>query len=405
MPATFHGKRLLVIPGGLWQVPIVEMAQAQGLYVICADGTPDPPCKSRANEFHQVRLQDIDALEALAREKKIDAVITDQTDFTVPIVAQLTHRLGLRGLPPEVAERATNKARMRDAVSGSGVHQPGYRLCHTLSDIQQAVLELGLPLFYKPVDAQSSRGVGILRTEDSHELQKALDHAVTESLTGGCLVEQMLIGTECTVEGFVIDGVPTTLAMSDKKHYEDLPGVARTLTYPPGLTAPTLQKLAAANEEVVRALGIPFGITHAEFIVDAQGTPWLVEIAARGGGSRITSHIVPAVCGFHPIQALLESLLGEQPLLRRDQLQTNAAELRFLRLPPGRVVRFNNLEQLRQRTGVLELQMNFAEGTIVPSVKDDRSRHGFVVTSAKTRDEAVRIAENIERDLDVVVAP
>ena len=56
----------------------------------------------------------------------------------------------------------------------------------------------------------------------------------------------------------------------EKEHYPDLPGVARTLTYPPSFSETIRLRVARANEAAARAIGIPFGITHAEFIVDGD---------------------------------------------------------------------------------------------------------------------------------------
>src|SRR5262249_52536350 len=168
-----------------------------------------------------------------------------------------------------------------------------------------------------------------------------------------------------------------TLAMSDKEHYSDLPGVARTLTYPPDFPEAISRRLAEANEAVIRALGIPFGITHAEFMVDEKGEPWLVEIAARGGGSRITSQIVPAVSGFEPVPALIRQLMGRP--VDVDHLHGKAAQLRFLRLPlDRRVRRYQNLEELRNRPGILELMFHVPEGDAAPGVQDHRTRHGVL---------------------------
>ena len=153
----------------------------------------------------------------------------------------------------------------------------------------------------------------------------------------------------------------------------------------------------------MRAIGIPFGITHAEFLVDADGQPWLVEIAARGGGSRIPSHIVPALCGFRPTPALICTLMGESPDVHTRC--GRAAQLRFLRLPRGkRIVCFANLAKLQSIPGVLEIAFNQGPGDRIPDVEDDRSRHGYVIVSAETRDAARELGGQIEEQLVVETA-
>jgi carbamoyl-phosphate synthase large subunit len=398
----FADRRMLFLPGGAWQVPVIRLARRMGFRVTCADGTVGAPGFAAADEGIRVCLQDVAALVAIGRERAVDVVMTEQTDFAVPLVAQVAAALGLRGLPPAVAEAATNKRLMRQRVGKCGVRQPGFRECRTPAEALAAADELGLPLFHKPVDGQSSRGVGVLSSRDPASVAAALERSLAASSKKAAIFEQQLRGTECTVEGFVADGQPVTLAISDKEHYPDLPGVARTLTYPADFPAAVLRRIAEANEAAVRAVGVTTAITHAEFMVDAAGEPWLVELAARGGGSFITTHIVPAVTGFEPVPALMRALMGrpvEPQLYHRRGVQ-----LRFLRLPAGRrVQRYANLEVLRQRPGVLELLFHIPEGSVIPPVADDRGRHGLVLTHADSRREAVAIADDVERSLDIVL--
>jgi carbamoyl-phosphate synthase large subunit len=260
--------------------------------------------------------------------------------------------------------------------------------------------ELGPLVFCKPADGQSSRGVSRLDQASEAGIIQAFDRARSASQIGETICEQFIAGTETTVEGFVVNGKPTTLAISDKAHYADLPGVARTLTWPGDFPSHVAERIARANEATVRAMGIPFGITHGEFLIDEEGEPWLVEMAARGGGTRIASHIVPALCGFEPTPALISILLGEIP----DVIATRqrAAQLRFLRLQPGkRILGFPNLAELRSLPGVIEIGFNQTVGDRVPPVEDDRSRNGYVIVWADSREAAVALGERIERELIV----
>lgn len=396
----FRGSRLLFLPGGRWQVPVIRVAQQMGLVVICADGTPDAPGFLVADEAIQGPLQDVASLIRIGLERRIDAVMTEQTDFAVPLVAQVAAELGLKGLPPDVARAAMHKGSMRECAAAAGIRQPAFRVCRSVEEAIRAVAELGLPVFCKPADGQSSRGVSRINEASDSAIQEAFERAHAASQVGETIFEQFIDGTEATVEGFVVDGRPTTLAISDKEHYADLPGVARTLTWPGNFSPEIAERIARASEATVRALGIPFGITHGEFLIDAQGEPWLVEMAARGGGTRIPSHIVPAVCGFEPTPALIAILLGETPEVTMSR--QGAAQLRFLRLPPGkRILGFPNLAELQQIPGVLEIAFNQAVGERVPAVADDRSRHGYVIVSADNAAAARALGERIERELIV----
>ena len=217
----FGGRRMLFLPGGHWQVPVIRLAQHMGFEVICADGTPNAPAFAVADEAIHVPLQDIDALVAIGKSRRVDAVMTEQTDFAVPIVARVAAALGLRGLPIAVADAATNKGLMRQKAAEAGLRQPAFRVCRTVEEACRTVADIGVPLFCKPVDGQSSRGVGRLDQKDAAAVQRAFQRAASASRVGETIFEQHIDGIECTVEGFVVAGRPTTLAISDKEHYED----------------------------------------------------------------------------------------------------------------------------------------------------------------------------------------
>ena len=70
------------------------------------------------------------------------------------------------------------------------------------------------------------------------------------------------------------------------------------------------EKLRKTNQELVLAMGMPFGLTHAEYKY-MDGQYYLIEIAARGGGTKISSNIVPLMSGVDSNEALLRMALGE----------------------------------------------------------------------------------------------
>ena len=90
---------------------------------------------------------------------------------------------------------------------------------------------------------------------------------------------------------------------------------------------------------------------------------------------------------------------------RFESRAQRAVQLRFLRLPLGRrIVRFANLSELQSRPGVIEIAFNHAPGERIPDVEDDRSRHGYVIVSADTREAVRELGERIERELIVETA-
>src|SRR5205823_12738803 len=116
---------------------------------------------------------------------------------------------------------------------------------------------------------------------------------------------------------------------------------------------------------------------------------FLVEIAARGAGSRVYSHIVPYLADAPVPRLYLEYLMGTAPNFtpaRRER----AANLAFFGFSAGIVRAIDGVEAARRLPGVQEILFEFAVGDRLAPPVDDRSRPGLVVVFAGTRKEVLR---------------
>src|SRR6185436_3439342 len=207
------------------------------------------------------------------------------------------------------AEMFTNKHRMRQFLRQSGFATPDFQLCQSVDAAAQFALQIGYPAVLKPPANQSSRGV--FKVNSEIELRRCYPHALRFAPMGEVLIEKFLPGTELTVEGFKTHGRHHSLAVSRKEHYAHNPMVASALFYSPAAEDLDYESLRLQHDALVEQMGLPFGITHAEYIF-SEGCFFLVEVAARGGGTKISSDIVPAISGVRTNEMLIRMSLGER---------------------------------------------------------------------------------------------
>jgi carbamoyl-phosphate synthase large subunit len=375
-------KRLMVVGGGEWQVPIVRRAKAMGLFVINSNLYPDSPGFAHADLAFVADVTDRDKNLEFARLHRPDGIVTDQSDIAVPTVAYLCQELNLPGIGVEKAELFTNKHQMRRFLELNGYPTPSFRLCRSLEDAVTAAAGLGYPVVLKPPANQSSRGVFKVSTES--ELRDRHRETLAFAPGGAVLVEQFILGTELTVEGFKSAERHHTLAISRKKHYAHNPMVACELFYSPFDEGMDYGQLRRQHNALVEGMGLPFGITHAEYILSG-GQFFLVEIAARGGGTKISSDIVPALSDVDVNEKLVRLSLGEpsgsiEP--RRGGVQF--AMLAFLNFEPGVVEAVLGVEAARATPGVLDVGTNFRPGDRIRPPDDDRARHAYFIAVGET---------------------
>jgi len=376
-----HGRRALVLGGSRWQMELIRRIKDCGIKAIVADINPDAMGKSIADDFISIDTSDLDGIVRLSKTLHVDFVITDQTDRTVPIVAAVNERLGLPGILPDVAERFTDKHAQRVALVDTGIPMPRFRKVNTPEDAIECMKEWNCPIVIKPATLQSS--IGVFKIDNLDDVEAVFQVSMSDSKASFLLAEEFVPGVEITVESFVEDGHCHVLAVSEKEHYDYNPCVAKKLAYPPRFPDDRMDCIKHTAVLVVETLGLREGISHAEYRVK-DGVPYLVEVAARGGGTGIASIIVPHISGLDLYTALI-ARIHNIPLPQKS-FTSRSAILEFLEFQPGRVKKIHGLEQVKSSGLAKMMELQFKAGDVIALPSDDRNRLGFCICLADDRD-------------------
>ena len=395
-------KKILIVGSGRWQLHLIKAAKAAGLYVINTNLYEDSVGFRFADVGLAVDIYDLEKHVAIGREYGIDAVVTDQIDIAVPTAAYVAEELGLPGIGCVVAERFTNKARMREFCRNSGTVQPRYCCCESLVEAVDAGSTLGYPVVVKPTQNRSSRGV--FRVHSAAELAAALPQTLANSRERRFLVEEYIGGVELSVEGLKTSKTHVVLGCATKEHFGHNAMLDRRVVYPKDDRTIPYAELARIHNGLIAAAGLPFGVTHAEYKY-WQGTFYLIECAARGGGANISSHIIPLVSGIDATGALIRMALGE-PLRGVAPLpQDKAAILEFLAFAPGRVRSIRGVEKVRSMPNVVDFDLNFKEGDTLSLPADGASRAGHFIAHAHSDRALESICDEVRDSLNIEYEP
>lgn len=379
--------RVVVLGGAENQMGCIAAARRLGADVTVVDPRPDVPGRWAADSWIQLDAASTPEIVSALAGVSVDAVVSDQSDYTARASATLAAALGVKGQDLALIDACTNKYSMRRRLHSAvpdlipafrHFDDPGAALSYAL--MQEA------PQVVKPVQSQGSRGVRLLRPGAERDL---VERAFALSDDRGVLVEQAIFGREYSVDGYVSNGELLPLAISAKSQYSGNECLDERLDFLRSLYAEAEGPLVAAVRRIVAALGISFGIIHAELFAEGNDVT-LVEIALRGGGSAISSVVVPYLTSFDPAEALLRDLLslpsGSPPTYFGDR----SAILRFLPAVPLPTVDPRRDPSNKEWLSLVVTNAS-AEGT--PSSSDDRA--GFIVLGANTEAaalEAERVA-------------
>ena len=164
-------------------------------------------------------------------------------------------------------------------------------------------------------------------------------------------------------------------------------------------------QLRRTNNAIVNASGLPFGLTHAEYKFE-NGEYYLIEIAARGGGTKIASDIVPLMSGVDNYAYLISCALGcpdTAPMEPDASLIDRCAVLKFLDINSNgkTVTGIHGVDKIKNNEHVLDFCLEFSVGDQVGAAKDDRSRVGYYIAYEENRDKLRNLMAWIEDTLKV----
>jgi biotin carboxylase len=298
-----------------------------------------------------------------------DGLIAPGTDWPVRIAAEAAEELGIpHPITASVAVTCTNKIAQRTRLDESGVPQPRWS-----TDAPPSY-----PCVVKAPDRQGQRAMTMLR--DSGGLDAAADRARRGSRSGRVLYEEFVPGPEVTVNAFSAGGRFVPVTVTDRIHFEGVPGVARRHVFP--AAASGAGEAARVAEAAVAAVGIGAGPSYIQLILADDG-PRVVEVAARLGGGH-DSEICRAAAGVDLAAAAVLAAVGEEVAAESLEPHRNgAAVIEFLAAPPGRLV---------AASGPPDVRFFDEPGHVYGPLRIATDRAGYVLATAPDRAGALRSA-------------
>lgn len=391
---------VLILGAGVMQIPAIRIAKELGWRVAAADGNASAAGAGLADRFCHVDLKDLPGLEAAARELAADggleAVFTAGTDFSAS-VAHLAERLGLPGIPPEVALRASNKLAMRAAFEAAGVPSPRFAALGAAEAGEGraaallAAKGLELPLVVKPADSMGARGCRLVRCEA--ELADAIGDAVRYSRVGSAIVEEYMEGPEFSIDALV-EGDRIVLRGFADRHIFFAPyfvelGHTMPSAYPEAVKAEVLRVFEAG----VRAIGIRRGAAKGDMKwCPKRGTAMVGEIAARLSGGYMSGWTYPYASGIEVTAEALRLAAGlglEDGEVDRGWV---SAERAFISIP-GVVASLHGAREAECLPYIKDLFYRVGPGDECVFPLNNVQKCGNAISQAPTREEAVAAAE------------
>ena len=316
-------KKLMLLGGLRYLLPVIEAAHKQGYYVITCDYLPDNIAHRYSDEYLNISILDKDAVLQAAREHEIDGILSFAVDPGVVTAAYVADRMGLPAPGPyDSVCILQNKNRFRAFLTEHGFRVPvakGYK------STEEALKDVSLfhwPVIVKPTDSAGSKGV--TRVDDPSDLPGSISYALSFSHCGEFIIEDFIEkkGASSDCDSFSVDGTLRVLTFNAQRFDEHAsnPYTPAGFTWPCTFSAESQHQLRSELNRLLKLLDMKTSIYNIEAREDRDGHPYIMEVSPRGGGNRL-AEMVRYATGTDMITAIVRAAMGDDPGILEEKPQ------------------------------------------------------------------------------------
>lgn len=306
-------KRLMLLGGIRYLLPVIKAAHKQGYYVITADYLSDNIAHRYSDEYVNVSIIDKEAVLEAAREKEIDGIMSFGVDPGVVSASYVQNRMGLPSFGPfESVEILQNKDRFRAFLAEHDFNVPWAFGFSSVEDAMRSIDNFSYPLIVKPTDSAGSKGV--TRVDKEEELKAALEHAFDHSIKGNVIVEEFIEKQGCSSDSdsFSVNGELKFVSFSAQRFDENAAGayVPAAYSWPSTMNMQQESELRSELQRLLNLLKMNTSVYNIETRVGVNGKTYIMEVSPRGGGNRL-SEMVRYATGVDMITAYVRAAVGD----------------------------------------------------------------------------------------------
>lgn len=309
-------KKLMLLGGIRYLLPVIKAAHEQGYYVITADYLPDNIAHKYSDEYVNVSIIDKEAVLKVAQEKQIDGIMSFGVDPGVVSASFVQNRMGLPSFGPfESVEILQNKDKFRAFLSKNGFNVPQARGFDSIEAALQDIYWYPWPVIVKPTDAAGSKGV--TRVDKAEDLKSALEYAFKHSISGHIIVEEFIDKQGCSsdTDSMSIDGKLVFTSFCAQRFDINAPNPYTPAAYswPSTFTNEQENYLTSEIQRLITLLNLKTVVYNIEVRVAPNGKPYIMELTPRGGGNRLCEMLRYST-GVDLITAITRAIVGD-PIL------------------------------------------------------------------------------------------
>lgn len=307
-------KKIMLLGGIHYLLPVIRAAHEQGYYVITADYLPDNIAHKYSDEFCNVNIVDKEAVLTEARKRNIDGIISFGVDPGVVAAAYVQEQMHLPQMGPfESVVILQNKDLFRAFLKEHGFNVPAAKGYISTQDALNDTTGLPpFPLIVKPTDSAGSKGV--TRVDRIEDYEHALNEAFRKSISRHVIVEEFIEKQGCSsdTDSFLLNGKLCFVSFN-AQHFDERaanPYTPAAYSWPSTFTKEQEAYLTSELQRLLSLLHMQTSVFNIETRIGTNGKPYIMECTPRGGGNRLCEMLRYAT-GVDLITAQVRAAVGD----------------------------------------------------------------------------------------------
>ncbi len=306
-------KRLMLLGGLRYLLPVIEAAHKEGYYVITCDYVPDNIAHRYSDEYCNISIIDKEAVLAKARELQIDGIMSFAVDPGVVTAAYVAEQLDLPfGVSYKSAKILQNKDLFREFLTNHGFNVPVSGGYSSYESAAKDLKRFSFPIIVKPTDSAGSKGV--TKVNVPAELPSAFATALDNSISKNVIIEEFIEKEGCSsdTDSFSIDGQLKVITFSAQRFDDEAanPYTPSAYSWPSTFTTEQEEYLTSEIQRLITLLGLKTSIYNIETRIGVNGKPYIMEVSPRGGGNRL-AEMVRYGSGIDMISTYVRAMVGD----------------------------------------------------------------------------------------------
>lgn len=283
-------KKLMILGGARYALPVIKAAHELGLYVITCDYLPDNIAHKYSDEYCNVSIIDKDAVLEAAKRLEIDGIVSFACDPGVVTAAYVAEKMGLpSGGSYESVSILQNKGKFRKFLTEHGFNVPVAKGYTSIEDAVKDVDLFNWPVIVKPTDSAGSKGV--TRVDDPKELKKSIEYALSFSHCDEFIIEDFITqnGFSSDTDSFSVDGELKFVSFNSQRFDADAenPYTPAAYSWPSSMSKEHQEELRNEIQRLLHLLNMGTSIYNIETREGTDGKAYIMEVSPRGGGNRL----------------------------------------------------------------------------------------------------------------------